>query len=136
MAWNEPGGSGGKRNPWGGNKPEQGPPDLDELIRNLQRKLGALFGGGATGGRPPMSGPARGFGAGAIALVILAIWAFTGLYTVDAAERALILRFGKHVGDDDAWTALASALADRDQAGRQHPDDRELQRNDPDAHLG
>jgi modulator of FtsH protease HflK len=98
MAWNEPGGSGGKRNPWGGgNKPDQGPPDLDELIRNLQRKLSGLFGGGS-GGRGAVSGPARGFGIGTILLVLLAIWAFTGLYTVDAAERAIILRFGKHVG--------------------------------------
>ena len=99
MAWNEPGGSGGKRNPWGGgNKPDQGPPDLDELIRNLQRKLSGLFGGSGTGGgRTTMTGPARGFSIGTIALVLLAIWAFTGLYTVDAAERAIILRFGKHV---------------------------------------
>jgi modulator of FtsH protease HflK len=99
MAWNEPGGSGGKRNPWGGgNKPDQGPPDLDELIRNLQRKLSGLFGGGSGGNRPTMSGPARGFSIGTIALVLVAIWAFTGLYTVDAAERGIVLRFGKHVG--------------------------------------
>ena len=40
----------------------------------------------------------RGFGIGTIVLLLLAIWAFTGLYTVDAAERGVILRFGKHVG--------------------------------------
>ncbi|HEU4484015.1 MAG TPA: FtsH protease activity modulator HflK [Povalibacter sp.] len=102
MAWNDSGGnSGGKRNnPWGGgNKPEQGPPDLDEVVRNLQRRLSALFGGAGgprgTGGGP--SGAARGFGIGSIALVLLAIWAFTGLYQVDAAERGVVLRFGKHV---------------------------------------
>jgi membrane protease subunit HflK len=102
MAWNEPGGgnSGGKRNPWGGgNKPDQGPPDLDEVFRNLRRRFGGLFGGGGTGGRGPvMSGPARGFSIGTIAIVLLAIWAFTGLYQVDAAERALVLRFGKYIG--------------------------------------
>lgn len=99
MAWNEPGGnSGGKRNPWGSNKPEQGPPDLDEVIRNLQRRLSALFGGSGSGGRPAGSAPGRGFGMGTIILVLLTIWAFTGLYTVDAAERGVILRFGKHVG--------------------------------------
>lgn len=100
MAWNEPGGgnSGGKRNPWGGNKPEQGPPDLDEVIRNLQRRLSGLFGGAGPGGRGAgITGPGRGFGIGTILLVLLAIWAFTGLYQVDAAERAIILRFGKHV---------------------------------------
>jgi membrane protease subunit HflK len=102
MAWNESGGnnSGGKRNPWGGgNKPEQGPPDLDEVVRNLQKRLSALFGGGggprSTGSGTP--GPGRGFGIGGIALVALAIWAFTGLYQVDAAERGIVLRFGKHV---------------------------------------
>lgn len=102
MAWNESGGnnSGGKRNPWGGgNKPEQGPPDLDEVVRNLQKRLSALFGGGggprSTGTGTP--GPGRGFGIGGIALVALAIWAFTGLYQVDAAERGIVLRFGKHV---------------------------------------
>ncbi|HKU15577.1 MAG TPA: FtsH protease activity modulator HflK [Steroidobacteraceae bacterium] len=97
MAWNEPGGNPGKRNPWGSNKPEQGPPDLDEVIRNLQRRLSALFGGG-TGGRSSGSGsPGRGFGLGTIILVLATIWAFTGLYQVDAAERGIILRFGRHV---------------------------------------
>ncbi|HEY5809155.1 MAG TPA: FtsH protease activity modulator HflK [Povalibacter sp.] len=102
MAWNESGGnSGGKRNnPWGGgNKPEQGPPDLDEVVRNLQRRLSALFGGGGPRGTGGASGGSsgRGFGIGTIALVLVAIWAFTGLYQVDAAERGVVLRFGKHV---------------------------------------
>jgi modulator of FtsH protease HflK len=97
MAWNEPGDKPGKRNPWGSNKPDQGPPDLDEVIRNLQRRLSALFGGG-TGGRPTGSGSSgRGFGAGTILLALATIWAFTGLYQVDQAERGIILRFGRHV---------------------------------------
>ncbi|HTL25727.1 MAG TPA: FtsH protease activity modulator HflK [Burkholderiales bacterium] len=97
MAWNEPGGNPGKRNPWGSNKPEQGPPDLDEVIRNLQRRLSGLFGGG-TGGRSTGGGaPGRGFGLGTILLALATIWAFTGLYRVDAAERGIILRFGRHV---------------------------------------
>jgi len=100
MAWNESGGNpGGKRNPWGGgNKPEQGPPDLDEVVRNLQRRLSALFGGGGGGPRGiGTPGPIRGFGLGGIAAVLVVVWAFTGLYTVDAAERGIVLRFGKHV---------------------------------------
>jgi modulator of FtsH protease HflK len=98
MAWNEPGGNSGKRNPWGGgNKPDQGPPDLDEVIRNFQRRLSALFGGG--GGRGVGgAAPGRQFGAWKIFVLLLVVWAFTGLYTVDAAERGVILRFGKHVG--------------------------------------
>jgi modulator of FtsH protease HflK len=101
MAWNEPGGnSGGKRNPWGGgNKPEQGPPDLDEVLRNLQRRLAGLFGGGGGSGNRNVGsgGPGRGFGIGTIGVVLLAIWVFSGLYTVDAAERGIILQFGKYV---------------------------------------
>jgi modulator of FtsH protease HflK len=96
MAWNESGGnSGGKRNPWG-QRPDQGPPDLDEVVRNLQRRLSGLFGGGRGGERTTPSG--RGFGIGTIALVLVAVWALTGLYKVDAAERAVVLRFGKFIG--------------------------------------
>lgn len=99
MAWNEPGGnSGGKRNPWGGgNKPDQGPPDLDEVLRNLQRRLSSLFGG--SGGRGPGvgGGAGRGFSFGTIAIILAVIWALTGFYQVDAAERGLVFRFGKHV---------------------------------------
>jgi len=98
MAWNEPGGNPGKRNPWGSNKPEQGPPDLDEVIRNLQRKLSALFGGGGGSGRTAGGGSSgRGFGVGTIMLALATIWVFTGLYQVKAAERGIILRFGRHV---------------------------------------
>ena len=97
MAWNEPGGNPGKRNPWGSNKPEQGPPDLDEVIRNLQRRLSGLFGGGTGGRSTGGSAPGRGFGLGTILLALATIWAFTGLYRVDAAERGIILRFGRHV---------------------------------------
>lgn len=104
MAWNESGGnSGGKRNPWGGgNKPDQGPPDLDEVVRNLQRRLAALFGGGTGGRGSNISGPGRSFSIGTIVIVLLAIWAFTGLYQVDAAQRGIVLRFGKHVATTQA----------------------------------
>jgi len=40
----------------------------------------------------------RGFGAGTVALVLVAVWAATGLYKVDAAERAIVTRFGAYVG--------------------------------------
>jgi membrane protease subunit HflK len=96
MAWNDSGGNpGGKRNPWG-QRPDQGPPDLDEVVRNLQRRLSGLFGGGRGPDRPAPTG--RAFGFGTLALVLLAIWALSGLYKVDAPERALVLRFGKFVG--------------------------------------
>lgn len=103
MAWNESGGTpGGNKNPWG-NRPGKGPPDLDEVFRNLQRKLAAVLGGGPRGPGPTGSGggsggsaAAKGLGAATIGIVLLAVWGFSGLYTVDAAERAVVTRFGKY----------------------------------------
>ena len=48
MAWNEPGGN--NRDPWGGGK-QDGPPDLDEVLRNLKEKFGGLFGGAGRRGK-------------------------------------------------------------------------------------
>ena len=95
MAWNDPGRN---RSPWG-NRPDRGAADLDEALRNLQRRLSGIFGGrGAGGGDTGGTGGAmRGFGAGTVVLVLLAVWAATGLYKVDAAERAIVTRFGKYV---------------------------------------
>ncbi|MGD9842936.1 MAG: FtsH protease activity modulator HflK [Steroidobacteraceae bacterium] len=105
MAWNEPGGnnSPGKRNPWG-QRPNQGPPDLDEVLRNLKKKFAALLGaGGGKGGDIGKtsdgggSSGAAGASIGLIALVLGVLWLATGVYQVDAAERALITRFGEFV---------------------------------------
>jgi membrane protease subunit HflK len=98
MAWNDPGRN---RNPWG-NRPDRGAADLDEALRNLQKKITEIFGGGrGSGGEGGTPGPGdaamRGFGIGTVALVLLAVWAATGLYKVDAAERAVVTRFGKFV---------------------------------------
>jgi modulator of FtsH protease HflK len=97
MAWNDPGRN---RSPWG-NRPDRGAADLDEALRNLQRRLTGLFGGSGGGGNVEGGGGTpgmRGFGAGTVVLVLAAIWAATGLYKVDAAERAVVTRFGKYVG--------------------------------------
>jgi membrane protease subunit HflK len=98
MAWNEPGKN---RNPWG-NRPDRGAADLDEALRRLQRKLAGIFGRGANGGGDGGGngagggGAMRGFGVGTIALVLLGIWLATGVYQVDAAERAVVTRFGRY----------------------------------------
>ena len=93
MAWNEPGGE--KRNPW--NRPQQSQNDLDDVLRNFQRRLVALFkrgagNGGASGdaGTPNFNGSLS-----LIAALILAVWIGSGVYRVDAQERAVILRFGR-----------------------------------------
>lgn len=87
MAWNEP----GNKDPWGTRK-DQGPPDLDEIIRKLRQRLNTLFGGrrGGAGGKPnSWLGP--------VALIILIVWGLSGIYIVDPAERGVVLRFGKYV---------------------------------------
>ncbi|MDA9578649.1 FtsH protease activity modulator HflK [Gammaproteobacteria bacterium] len=101
MAWNEPGNNGNDNDPWGGGGrkgPEQGPPDIDEVIRSLTKKLNGVFGGGGARSGGGSSGPSGGFSGGLLAgLVVVAavIWAFGGFYIVDQAERAVVLRFGK-----------------------------------------
>ncbi len=91
MAWNEPGGN--NRDPWGGGGRDQGPPDLDEVIRKLSGRFNSLFGKGSSGGR----GGGRGgtVGLWLIALAVVGIWAASGIYIVDAGSRGVELRFGQ-----------------------------------------
>jgi len=98
MAWNQPGGNGG-RDPWGNRGDQQGPPDLDEVLKKLHARLGRLFGGRGGGG-----GSGGGFrlpggslvGAGVIAAVAVGAWALAGFYIVDPAEEGVVLRFGEY----------------------------------------
>lgn len=95
MAWNEPGG-GNNKDPWGGRN-DQGPPDLDEVVRKMQDKLGSLFGGGrrgGSGGGPSGKGLAGGFGL--IAGIVFIVWLFSGIYIVDAGTRGVVMRFGAY----------------------------------------
>jgi len=100
MAWNEPGGNGDK-DPWSSNRGKrgnQGPPDLDEVFKNLQKKFGSLFGG--KGGRSGGGGagiPGSSFGIGLVIAILLIFWIATGFYKVEEAERGVVLRFGQHV---------------------------------------
>lgn len=97
MAWNEPG-SNGNKDPWGGGNrgSNQGPPDLDEILANLQKKFSGLFGGGS-GGSSSTSGSGGGLGMGLVIALILGLWAATGFYKLEEAERGVVLRFGAHV---------------------------------------
>jgi len=97
MSLNDPnwGRQGGNRGP-GGN---QGPPDLDELWRNFNRRLNDLFGRRGGGGdrppTPPPSGRMLGGGAGVLVALVLGVWLASGFYIVDAASRGVVLTFGK-----------------------------------------
>lgn len=86
---------------WGNNKgSNQGPPDLEDLWRDFNRRLSGLFGkksGGNGGGdpRPPINFRAFGGGIGALIALVLTIWLASGFYIVDASQRGVVLTFGK-----------------------------------------
>lgn len=94
MPWNSPGG--GKNNdPWGQNSGNQGPPDLDEVFRNLTKKFGGIFGSGSSGG----VGRSGGSTIWIILIALFALWGIYdrfGFYTVKQAERGVELRFGEY----------------------------------------
>ena len=81
--------------PQWGRRPNQGPPDLDEIWREFQRKLGGFFGRG--GGDDPQGPDARkvGGGAGLLLGLIVAVWLASGFYIVYEGQRGIVLRFGK-----------------------------------------
>jgi modulator of FtsH protease HflK len=89
------------RRPGGGN---QGPPDLDEIWRNLNRKLNRLLGGkggGSDGGGPAGGGGpspgAVGGGAGLLVGLVVVVWLASGFYIVNEGQEGVVLRFGKFV---------------------------------------
>lgn len=104
MAWNEPGNKGKDNDPWGGGRGnggnDQKPPDLDEVIKSVTRKLNSLFGGGKSGGSSS-GGSASGGGGfssglfGGALVVLVLMWAAVGFYTVDESERGVVMRFGE-----------------------------------------
>lgn len=91
------------------NRQSGGPPDLDELWRDFNRRLNGLFGrkgGGNGGGRPSLDNGKPGRG-GAIALlaligVVAVVWLGSGVYIVQEGQAGVVLRFGKYVGTTNA----------------------------------
>lgn len=94
---------GGDQRPGSG----QQPPDLDELWRDLNRKLGGLFGGKGGGSRGPGNGggsgggfqpdmKSAGVGVGLIAGIVFVIWMGTGFFIVQEGQQAVITQFGKY----------------------------------------
>ena len=86
-------------------RPNAGPPDLDELWRDFNRKLGGLFGGGKPGGRGGAGGPGGGgfqpdmknarLGLILLAAVVALIWLGTGFFIVQEGQQAVITQFGR-----------------------------------------
>ncbi len=97
---------------WMSNSRNDGPPDLDELWRDFNRKLGGLFGGRGGSGRPPEprgDGPSfqpdmksAGVGAGLIVVVVALIWAGSGFFIVQEGQQAIITTFGRYSNTVDA----------------------------------
>lgn len=96
MAWNEPGNN--NNDPWGGNRnrgKNDGPPDLDEV---LKKTLGKLFGGGG-GSSGSGGGSSDGMSSLVIGLIVVAgllFYAWSGSGVVNEQEKAVVLRFGKY----------------------------------------
>ncbi len=98
MAWNEPGSD--NRDPWGQGNGQKGPPDLDDLIRDLQKKFAGILGGGVK--KPGGGGPGRARSIGGksllfIVLILIGLWAATGFYVVEQGEQGVELRFGRYL---------------------------------------
>jgi len=114
MAWNEPGNN--DKDPWknkGGKN--QGPPDLDELLNDLGKKVSGIFGGKgggkSSGGSSPSGKSMSSIGISLVLIIALVVYAFSGFYTIKEAERGIVLRFGQYSGTVDPginwkWTFI------------------------------
>ena len=95
--------------PQWGRKNNEGPPDLDEILRKLRQKIAGLLGlrsrgeappppsGGGSGGGGTHFGVAMGGGAAFVLLLLVAIWLASGFYIVDEGRRGVVLRLGKYL---------------------------------------
>jgi membrane protease subunit HflK len=100
------------------NNRNEGPPDLDELWRDFNRKLSGLFGGKGGSARPdrddrPSGGGgggggfqpdarSAGIGAGLIAGVAVLVWLGSGFYIVQEGQQAVVTTFGRYTNTTDA----------------------------------
>jgi membrane protease subunit HflK len=102
--WGNRGGDDG-----GGRRPNQGPPDLEQLWRDLNRRLSGIFdrkraggggdrGEGGGGSRPPVQFNPKflGGGIGLLLVLVVVVWLASGFYIVDASQRGLVLQFGRY----------------------------------------
>ncbi|WP_194723029.1 FtsH protease activity modulator HflK [Noviherbaspirillum malthae] len=82
-----------------GKRPNDGPPDLDQLWREFNQRLNRLFGnrGGGRGDgnySPDMKG--AGIGVGLIAVIVAFLWLVSGFFIVQEGQTAVVTTFGKY----------------------------------------
>ncbi len=108
--WGRGGGSGGSNNDGNREEPRrpqrpngEGPPDLEELWRDFNRRLNSLFGkkpSGPRGGGGPgnFSVSPRGTGIGLAALLGIAgvLWLASGFYIVPEGQVGVVTTFGRY----------------------------------------
>ncbi len=99
MSWNEPGGD--NKDPWSGRGDQKGPPDLDEVVRSLQDKLGKFFGGNGDNNQGSPNNFSLGSsltGIGFLAGGVAVLWGLSGFYIVDEGNHGVETRFGQYIG--------------------------------------
>jgi membrane protease subunit HflK len=100
MGWNEP--EKGK-DPWKG---KDEPPDLDEAFKRVHEKIKKIFSGNSSKPNPINNASSFGLLGGLFGVVLVILWALSGIFIVDPAEQAVILTFGKYsetVGPGPHW---------------------------------
>ena len=78
---------GGGRGDGNGSGQRRAPPNIDDIIRKAQGSMGKIFPGGKGSSKPIYLG----------ILVLLVLWALSGLYRVLPDEQGVVLRFGKFI---------------------------------------
>ena len=82
--WGSPPGGGGGN---GSGRRGPTPPNIDEVVQKIQDLIKKFMPGGSSGKKPILLG----------LVILIAIWAFSGLYRVLPDEQGVVLRFGKFV---------------------------------------
>ncbi|RKF48864.1 FtsH protease activity modulator HflK [Paraburkholderia fungorum] len=80
-------------------KDGEGPPDLDEMWRDFNRRLSRVFGrkgGGAGGGGRPDNGRGARIGVGIVIGVLIAIYLGSGVFVVQDGQAGVVMQFGKY----------------------------------------
>jgi membrane protease subunit HflK len=98
MGWNEPPGGNKDKDPWGKGPPggDDGPPDLDEIVKKMQDGLGGIFGRRPSGVRRSGNGGSS-FTMLGIVIALLAGFFYNITYTINQQERGVVMRFGNYV---------------------------------------